>query len=286
MTGQRDPVFMVGGLAVAVRPPDLSDGRLLADMHARCTDLSRLRRWLAPLDRIPPGYLARVLADTPDHVALVAATTDESPALLALVSAGRTDEQSWEVGVLVEDRFQNRGLGRYLIERLVARLPEPWSALVGDAFVDNPQPLRQLARFGRLSVTSDHGVVHAVVVRESAVARDAVPADVVVARRDESPQRAGRRRSLRALAAADQPGAGEHHQPDHERGNAVLGAGLRAVRGVAWEEARQLVSGLDEVHDADDHQNNADQTQQRTQPQRRATDSGTGTAHCGSPSFR
>jgi GNAT superfamily N-acetyltransferase len=104
---------MTGGMRL--RPAVAGDRVALEAMHARCSLRSRTSRWRAPLPRIPSGYLCDALAGRIGHVALVAETAEGD--IVALASAVRS-AGAWELGILVEDRYQRRGLGRILVSRL------------------------------------------------------------------------------------------------------------------------------------------------------------------------
>ena len=104
-----------GGLRVRRAVP--GDRAALAAMFGRCSLETRYRRFHAPVHKMPERYLAAALAGRPDHYALVAAAP--SGAITALASACATEPGTMEVGILVEDSWQGRGLGGFLLGRLV-----------------------------------------------------------------------------------------------------------------------------------------------------------------------
>lgn len=149
---------------LVIRTPVAGDAEPLGRMHDRCSERSRTNRWLAPLRTIPEKYLAAVLAESPLHPALVVEDADHPGTLLALASAACAQAPIWELGILVEDSAQRRGLGTFLINTLLDALP-PEAVLVADAFSANRPLLSRLSRFGDLFITVDTAVAHAVVHR-------------------------------------------------------------------------------------------------------------------------
>jgi GNAT superfamily N-acetyltransferase len=120
-------------------------------MFSRCTVETRYRRFHAPVKAIPWRYLAEALSGGAFHYALVACLSlEERPAadalpgpdsavspdsggraapgarhresagqIVALASCRLTEEGAAELGVLVEDAWQRRGLGTRLLRDLV-----------------------------------------------------------------------------------------------------------------------------------------------------------------------
>lgn len=117
-----------------VRPAVTTDRAALTRMFERCTLETRYRRFHGPVKAIPGRYLAEALAGGPFHYALVgcpapAAGADEGPApdpaarpdeIVALASCRTIDEGAAEIGLLIEDAWQRRGLGTRLLSALVA----------------------------------------------------------------------------------------------------------------------------------------------------------------------
>ena len=133
-----------GAAVISVRQAVPSDRDELARMFARCTLETRYRRFHAPVKAIPGRYLAEALSGSPFHYALVAcpepavaamadadriagadsavgAEGGTSPGgIAALASCRLVDEGAAELGLLVEDAWQRRGLGARLLGDLVA----------------------------------------------------------------------------------------------------------------------------------------------------------------------
>lgn len=101
-----------------IRTLQPDDGEALARMMARCSEKTRYERFHGVVTDIPPAYLRSCL--TGEHLALVA---EEATEIVALASIGPVFEEPdvSEVAVIVEDRWQSRGVGRALVAALVAK---------------------------------------------------------------------------------------------------------------------------------------------------------------------
>ncbi len=98
-------------------------------MFQRCTPQTIYRRFHGQVKAFPRAYLAEALAGMAAHLALVAC---DGPRVVALASArltgpadagsevGSGGSGAAELGILIEDAWQRRGLGRELLARLVA----------------------------------------------------------------------------------------------------------------------------------------------------------------------
>ncbi len=93
------------------------DAGPLAAMLARCSPMTRYRRFHGVVTEFPPAYLRRCLDG--EHTAMVA---EEAGEVVALASVGPVFEEPavHEVAVVVEDRRQGKGLGRELVTALLA----------------------------------------------------------------------------------------------------------------------------------------------------------------------
>ncbi len=100
----------VGRLA----PSDIDD--LLA-MYERCSRETRFRRWHGHLRSFPSAYLSALAAGADQQIAVVARHGSE---VIGFASAAETTPGTREIGILVEDRWQRRGVGRQLQSLLVA----------------------------------------------------------------------------------------------------------------------------------------------------------------------
>jgi GNAT superfamily N-acetyltransferase len=101
---------------------DAGDRVRLEEMFDRCSIDTVVRRFFGLVRRLPPRYLDDVLAGRPErHDAVVARTSDGQVVGLASVGTGGGLP---ELGVLVEDAWQRRGLGTALVDALLRRARE------------------------------------------------------------------------------------------------------------------------------------------------------------------
>jgi GNAT superfamily N-acetyltransferase len=103
-----------------LRPPVRADLPRITAMWERCSLATRLARFHAPVRKIPASYLETVLSDPSAHVVAAPRRAGAIAALASLVSGSHG---SAELGVLVEDDWQRHGIGRQLVEYLIATAP-------------------------------------------------------------------------------------------------------------------------------------------------------------------
>jgi GNAT superfamily N-acetyltransferase len=126
--GERQPG---AGHPFRVRRAGPADREALTLMFERCTPQTRYRRFHGPVKGIPERYLADALSGSPFHYALVGyavvgcpeaalAGEPEATRIVALASCRTVNEGAAELGVLIEDAWQRRGLGTRLIGDLAA----------------------------------------------------------------------------------------------------------------------------------------------------------------------
>ena len=101
---------------VRVRRAVTSDREALTRMFDRCTGRTRYDRFHGYVNAIPDRYLTEALSGIPYHYALVGTSGDD---IRALASCRVIAEGAAELGILVEDRWQRRGIGGYLLRELV-----------------------------------------------------------------------------------------------------------------------------------------------------------------------
>jgi GNAT superfamily N-acetyltransferase len=147
----------------AIRPADA--GRLIA-FHRRLSEDTAYQRFFRVMKRLPPDW-ARMLADV-DYVTRLALIAEvQTPRGLEVVAVARyepTDRaDTAEVAFVVQDDWQNRGLGTILLHDLLraahARGIRRFSAYV---LATNRRMLDLISRFTTVvERTHDHGVVEA-----------------------------------------------------------------------------------------------------------------------------
>jgi GNAT superfamily N-acetyltransferase len=137
-----------------LRPPARGDLPLITAMWERCSLGTRLARFHAPVRNIPAAYLETVLSDPSAHVVALPRRAGAVAALASLVSCGHG---SAELGVLVEDDWQRHGIGRQLVEYLIATAPDRQiTELTASILAQNAKVADLLRRVpGEFSLTRD-----------------------------------------------------------------------------------------------------------------------------------
>jgi RimJ/RimL family protein N-acetyltransferase len=136
-------LLLPGGDEVTVRLATDEDLDELVAMHERCSALSREQRYPSGLAGPPRTVVAELLA-TGVTLAVVAETG-------RIVAAGTLlDGPAAEVGLLVEDAWQRRGLGTALLRRAVRLATAAGvGVLHARTYGDNSALIRTLRRLGR-----------------------------------------------------------------------------------------------------------------------------------------
>jgi GNAT superfamily N-acetyltransferase len=123
MAEEGDPIRLPGGGEVVLRPLGPGDRERLRDGFARLGGVSRYQRFMGPKKALTAGELTYFTAiDHVDHEAIAAvdAATGKGVGVARYV---RDDARPTvaEAAVTVVDDWQGRGLGKLLLDRLVAR---------------------------------------------------------------------------------------------------------------------------------------------------------------------
>jgi GNAT superfamily N-acetyltransferase len=116
-------VRLADGGEIVVRPIEPGDAHDLAVGVQHLSALSRFRRFRAPIDHLSPGQLTELThVDHESHEAMVAfdAATGEGIGVARYVRAPDDPAQA-EFTCAVLDRWQRRGVGTALVQRLAAR---------------------------------------------------------------------------------------------------------------------------------------------------------------------
>jgi GNAT superfamily N-acetyltransferase len=159
---------------IVVRAAAPSDRARIEAMHARCSLASRSDRWHAPLRVVPARYLADALSGRPGHVCSVA--TDGRD-VLGIASAVRGFGGRWDLGVLVRDDMQRRGVGLRLIACVIAGASTRGAIHVAaDLTPARRYLLGWLRRYGTVAAVIDRDGIHAQVALASASGRGDVDA--------------------------------------------------------------------------------------------------------------
>jgi len=132
-------------------------------MLARCSGDTRYRRFHGPVKAFPEPYLTEALAGSPVHVALIASVPAEDvaeDAIVALASCRLVDEGVAELGLLVEDEWQQRGVGGRLLRELVdfaARIG--LRVLQAQLLAEQAWILELLRRYGQCTTVAAGGLL-------------------------------------------------------------------------------------------------------------------------------
>jgi acetyltransferase len=158
------------GTAFTLRPIRPDDESLMVDFHHQLSETSVYMRFFLPLKldfRVSHERLfTKCFIDYDREIAIVAEYTDEQ-GVRRMAGIGRLirkhSDNSAEVAFLVADKFQNRGLGTQLLERMIyIAKKEGISALEGATLSDNYGMKDMFARAGFKFSPPEDGVVTAV----------------------------------------------------------------------------------------------------------------------------
>ena len=135
----------VADLAFARAVP--SDGPAIEAMLTRCSPKSLSDRFFRPISTAPDGYLNQVLSH--DDVYFVFLVQRQG-AVIGLAELHRTAPLSGELAVIVEDAFQQRGVGTAAFELLTEVASQlDMQTLTADVRIENGVVLRSLRRAGK-----------------------------------------------------------------------------------------------------------------------------------------
>ncbi len=153
---------LTDGRVALLRPLDSSDRERIVAAFNRLSEESRYRRFFAPLHELSDRSLEYLTdIDHSDHEAIIALdqVTDELIGVARYVR-GEPGGDRAEAAVVVADDWQHVGLGRVLLEQLVARARAEgicrFTALVQ---ADNRRALELLAEIGPTSRSLEGGLV-------------------------------------------------------------------------------------------------------------------------------
>ncbi|MGB5211656.1 MAG: GNAT family N-acetyltransferase [Gammaproteobacteria bacterium] len=148
-----------------VRP---SDKAAFRDGLARLSDRTRYQRFMAPKTEFTESELAFLTeVDGDTHLAIVAGheRPGAEPEGIGVARIVRTDDDphTAELGIVVADAWQHRGIGRLLLERIVAAASERGVRRIrAQVLADNRQVLGLLNDYiVESQVITDHGVLTA-----------------------------------------------------------------------------------------------------------------------------
>lgn len=153
----------------SVRRAAAADRSALERMLARCTGQTRYRRFHGPVTAFPERYLTEALSGSPLHFALVACLDEDAErggtvvdgTVVALASCRAVDEGAAELGILVEDEWQRRGVGGDLLGEIVAYAARTGlRALQAQVLAEQPWIVGLLRRHGTCRVAGAGPALH------------------------------------------------------------------------------------------------------------------------------
>lgn len=153
----------------SVRRAAAADRPALERMLARCTGQTRYRRFHGPVTAFPERYLTEALSGSPLHFALVACLDEDAErggtvvdgTVVALASCRAVDEGVAELGILVEDEWQRRGVGGDLLGEIVAYAARTGlRALQAQVLAQQPWIVGLLRRHGTCRVAGAGPALH------------------------------------------------------------------------------------------------------------------------------
>jgi RimJ/RimL family protein N-acetyltransferase len=155
-------VTLADGTVVRIRPIQPDDASSLQALHSRLSHETAYQRFFAIVRRLPPDW-ARALANV-DYQQRLALVVEADGAGGDLIGVGRyepTNEQDTvEVAFVVQDSWQNRGLGTILFDAILqAAATRSYRRFRAYVLNDNKRMLDLISRFTRIeSRKTEHGV--------------------------------------------------------------------------------------------------------------------------------
>jgi GNAT superfamily N-acetyltransferase len=162
-SGAMEPLLLMDGTQLRVRPIRPSDREALAMEFRRLSPESRRQRFLAPKRELGETELRRLTEiDHRSHEALIAIEAESGRGVAVARYAGYAGEPARsEFAITVADDWQGRGIGSALSRRLLmCARKEGVSALEAIALVDNHAALALLHGLGFRIWSFDGGVAH------------------------------------------------------------------------------------------------------------------------------
>jgi GNAT superfamily N-acetyltransferase len=149
----------------SIRRPVCQDRQALADMLERCSRLTIQRRFHGPRSTFPEKYLTDAVYRRYGHYALLAEAADGS--VVALASCVSVAVHVADLAVLVEDRYQRRGIGSALLEGLLRHADRSGiSMFKTNVLAEQQWIVAGLRRYGRCAARVSRGVFDVTMCRE------------------------------------------------------------------------------------------------------------------------
>jgi len=213
---------------VALRPVTSSGITAISAMWERCSLATRIARFHAPVRDIPASYLTALLADPAAHVIAVGQPGGDVVGLASLIRGASGDTA--ELGVLVEDAWQRRGIGQRLAAHLISTAPGRGITTLTASIQAANAPVADLLRRvpGQFSVTVDGWVLNVRVrLLEARTLQSAVQLTTLEGKELLLDPHEARPRAPVRSGAVDHQGMAENHVPglarqfDHPKRDAL-----------------------------------------------------------------
>ncbi|WP_051760457.1 GNAT family N-acetyltransferase [Herbidospora cretacea] len=126
---QGHPRLRVDGVDLVTRPMTPDDAQGVREMHVRCSPESLRLRYFGPVPRLSDAVM-RLFTDPERGTTLVTHVAGEPGNVVAMTNLMDLAPGEAEVALLVEDRWQGRGLGRVLLRHALALAPSRRASVV------------------------------------------------------------------------------------------------------------------------------------------------------------
>jgi ribosomal protein S18 acetylase RimI-like enzyme len=152
---ERVTLLLADGAELVLRPATKDDLAAVQELHESCSVATLRRRYLS--GAVPGETRLRRLLEPAGGVTLVATAADGAVVAMAHLI---TEGDLGEVALLIEDRWQRRGLGTALLRRLYAHAERAgFAAVIAHTGADNVAMLRTLRRLGAGAIERDGTLV-------------------------------------------------------------------------------------------------------------------------------
>jgi len=147
-------LILKDGSTVRIRPIRADDATRLQDLYNRLSRHTAYQRFFTIMKRLPPDW-AKMLANVDYHRRLALVAEARAGTELELIGVGRyepTDEKDTvEVAFVVQDGWQNRGLGTILFSNILqAAAARSFRRFRAYVLADNQRMLDLITRFTRV----------------------------------------------------------------------------------------------------------------------------------------
>jgi acetyltransferase len=148
------------GTAVTLRAIRSADEPDLTALYQRLSEKTAYQRFFTVMRRLPPDW-ARVLARVDYDRTMAIVATDDAGQLVAVARYAVGADGAAEIAIVVQDAWQNRGLGTLMLPELLAYGRERGIATFrAYVLAENARMLDLLGRVGRITGrTQEAGVV-------------------------------------------------------------------------------------------------------------------------------